>query len=426
MRKKKMIAISLTEEQRQLMKKRGSLCGYLGNEEHITIPSEIEGKEVREVACLNETGYGGVDFFGNDRPTSDKVQPIETTVKRITFPDTVKRIGNYTFWECRSLEQADLPQNLITIGKGAFGQCEHLTLEEFPQSVKTIGAMAFEATSVTKPNLPEGLEYIGSAAFAYSAMTAAIIPDTVKYLGYAAFSDCTKLEYVKLPKGIESLSQSLFAGCTSLKTADIPEGVSIIELNAFGSCTSLEEIHFPSTVISVKDIFYRTSSLKDIYFAADKKFVDAFKSVKIDDGLWYIEDTEDANLMSIMVWPFDKETDYSGVNIHYGEKLQAEEKTAEEQVRTVFVILTSVFVLALVIILCLYLSQKIQNNRHRAEENAKHVSRISQGNALTRFDPFEGMRCTKCGAENGEKAGYCYNCGKKLNYRSSKNKGKEN
>lgn len=409
-----------------------SVCGYLGNEEHIIIPSEIEGKEVREVACINETGYGGVDFFGNDRPTGDKVQLIETTVKRITFPDTVKRIGNYTFWQCRSLEQADLPQNLITIGEGAFGSCEHLTPVEFPQSVKIIGAMAFEATSIAKPDLPEGLEYIGDAAFAYSAITTAIIPDTVKYLGQGAFADCTELEYVKLPKGIESLSESLFAGCRSLKTAEIPEGVSIIGLNAFGGCTSLEEIHFPSTVISVKEIFYRTSSLKDIYFAADKEFVDAFKSVEIDNVRWYIEDKADTDLMSIMAWSFDEETeDYSSVNIHFGEKIGAEEKTAqtpEEQLRTVFVILTSVFALALVIILCLYLSQKIQNDRRRAEENAKRVSRISQGNALTRLDPFEGIRCKNCGAENGVKANYCYNCGKKLSYKLSKfskNKRKE-
>ncbi len=404
-----------------------SVCGYLGNKEHIIIPSEIDGKEVREVACTNETGIGGVDFFGNDRPTGDKVQPndAETSVKRITFPDTVKRIGNYVFWKCRSLERADLPQGLTAIGEGAFGSCENLTQVEIPDSVKTIGYIAFINTAITDLDLPEGLEYIGDAAFSDLMITSAIIPDTVKYLGHAAFDDCTQLEYVKLPKGIESLSESLFAGCRSLKTVEIPEGVSVIGLNVFGGCTSLEEIHFPSTVISVKEIFYRTSSLKDIYFAADKEIVDAFKSVEIGDDLWYSEYIADADLISIMTSSFDEKTDYSKVNIHYGEKIRAEEKTAEEQLRTVFVILTSVFALALIITLCLYLSQKIQNNRRRAEENAKQISPISQGNALTSFDSFDGIRCKKCGAENGAKADYCYNCGKKLSYKFSKSKRKE-
>lgn len=404
-----------------------SVCGYLGNEEHITIPSEIEGKEVREVACINGTGYDGVDFFGNVRLTGDKVPPIdtETSLKRITFPDTVKRIGNYTFWKCSSLEQADLPHDLITIGEGAFGLCNNLTQAEIPDSVKTIGYMAFEDTAIADINLPEGLEYIGDAAFCSAPITSAKIPDTVKYLGARTFADCTELEYVKLPKGIESLSESLFAGCDSLKTVEIPEGVSVIGLHAFGGCKSLEEIHFPSTVISVKEVFYRTSSLKDIYFAADKKIVDAFKSVEIHDELWHNEYIADADIMSIMMSSYDKETDYSKVNIHYGERTQAKEKTAEEQIKTVFVILTSMFALALIIILYLYFSQKMQNHRCRAEENEKRVSRISQGNALTRLDSFEGIRCKSCGAENGKKASYCYNCGKKLYNRLSKNKEKE-
>ena len=401
-----------------------AVCGYMGNEEHITIPSEIEGKEIREITLKNENSFiRAVDFFGNPRPENDE-DFVETSVKRITFPDTVKRIGNNTFWNCRSLEQADLPQNLTAIGEKAFRQCEHLTQIEFPQSIKTIGAMAFQATSIAKPDLPEGLECIGDYAFSFSGITEAIIPNTVKYLGVGAFLDCMDLEQIKLPEGIQTLSDALFAGCSSLKTIDIPEGVSIIGEEAFGGCTSLEEIHFPKSVISVKSIFYKTSSLKDIYFEADKEYVYAFGSVWPDDDILQAGNRPDDDLMSLMVWYFDTETDYSGVNIHFGEKPGEEEEIPQmpkDPLRITLIILTAIFILALIITLFLYISQKLQNNRRIRKENTKQIFPIPEGNALTSFDSFKGMRCKKCGAENGEKADYCYNCGKKL----SKSKRKE-
>ena len=404
-----------------------SVCGYLGGEEHITIPSAIDGKAVEEVTCITETGYGGLDFFGNNRPTGDKIPPPpETSVKRITFPDSVKRIGNYTFYKCLSLEQADLSQGLTVIGEGAFKECENLTKADIPQSVKTIGALAFESTSVSRFDLPEGLEYIGYAAFAYTPITEAMIPDTVEYIGKSAFLGCLQLEYAKLSKNMRTISESLFGNCISLKNIEIPEGVSIIEMNAFGTCMSLEEIHFPKSVISVKSIFFGTSSLKDIYFEADKEYVDAFRSVWIDDGILTSNTEAKTNIMSLMVWSLDTGTDYSGVNIHFGEKPAAEGNSQQisekpqylqdprDPLKTVFIILTAVFALTLVMTLYLYLSQKLHYRRRIMEENTKQFSPISQSNALTRLDSFEGVRCKNCGAENGEKASYCLNCGKKL------------
>lgn len=406
-----------------------SVCGYSGNEEHITIPSEIDGKEVREITCKDESGIGGSDFFGYHKPGA----VIETSVKHITFPETIRRIGDYVFYRCSSLEQADLPQGLVTIGAGAFGYCEQLVKAEIPDSVKNIGYIAFEGTGITSFDLPEGLEYIGGAAFCGTPVTRIEIPDTVKYLGGAAFSGCSELESAKLPKGIQTVSNSLFYNCDSLKSVEIPEGVLVIEWWAFAYCTGLEEIYFPSTVISVNEILCNNSSLKNIYFAAGKETVEAFKAVKIDNYFGFSgDDKPNLDLISIMTSFFDHETDYSGVTVHYGEKSLAEEKTAEELIKTGFMILSAVFAVTLITFLCLYLMQKGRNKpRSVARISEQTVLQISQGNALTRLDSFEGIRCKKCGAESGEKADYCYNCGKKLSYKLSKfsklskNKGKE-
>lgn len=393
-----------------------SVCGYSGSEVHITVPSKINGKEVTEV----ERGNDYANFFVRYEMWDD----FESAINRIiTIPETVKRIGDYTFRECFSLTQADLPEGLIAIGDYAFAYCR-LTEAEIPDSVKYIGNNAFTSTAVTSVNLPEGLEYIGGNAFSNTKITRAEIPDTVKYLGESAFSHCYSLESVKLPNGMRSIPNSLFFGCLSLKSVEIPEGVSVIGVYAFSFCTGLEEIHIPSTVISLSHILTSNNSLKDIYFAADKETVKKIKTTANNN--FEAAASYNLDLMTVMKADYD-DTDYSNVTIHYGEKREAEEKTAEPLINTVFTILTAVFAAAFIIFLCLYILQKSKNKPAESvsEPLRQSSTSISQGNLLTSCGSTNAILCGKCGAESGKNANYCYNCGKKLTGKPSKTGGRE-
>ena len=60
-----------------------------------------------------------------------------------TIPNSVKRIGDYAFYECSNLKSVVLPNGLQEIGIGAFNKCEKLETVIIPNTVKDIGFDAF-------------------------------------------------------------------------------------------------------------------------------------------------------------------------------------------------------------------------------------------------------------------------------------------
>ncbi len=361
----------------------------------------------------------------------------------MTFPDTVQRIGKYVFYYCITLEQADLPQGLVVIEDSAFENTPQLSKVDIPDSVKVIGDRAFEDSIRAELDLPEGLEYIGDRAFYRTAAEIVEIPETLKYLGKSAFSYCYALEKVKLTSNIQFLPDCLFYHCEQLKTVEIPEGVLNIGEGTFDDCTSLEEIYLPSTIISFYGILGGNTSLRDIYFAADRETVSFAKdrsAGQVYEAYRYRGEPDlDAEVKHAMKSDFDlyvefykQESDfpdikdYSSIKIHYGEKAEIpEEKSLEERIGDVFLLLTAVFVIAFMIFLALYLVKKRQNEPYSEAKPAKEPSTLSaqipQGNILTaKPEAADVIHCTKCGAESGKKAEYCYNCGKKLSHKKSK------
>ncbi|MDE7280358.1 MAG: leucine-rich repeat domain-containing protein [Ruminiclostridium sp.] len=380
-----------------------SVCGYLGNEEHITVPSEIEGKPVTELS------YGGVDpdrlhsrnFFGDSgyMYSGEEGSVISPTV-HITISDTVTRIGANTFYGC-NLEQADMPEGLTYIGDSAFAYCGCLKKADIPKTVTFIGDSAFYSAKLTAVSLPEGLEFIGPYAFAGSDITQITVPDSVKYIGRRAFAFCWSLEEVKLPESLTKIPEGLFVYCLKLKAAKIPEGVQIIEPYAFDGCSELEALHIPSTVTVMSEILGGNSALKDIYFNLDSEAVTLITG---SDPMSYFA-------------AYGNETDLSNVVLHYTEKVEAPQKDPlwDYPVRSVFLILGIAFFLTFAAALCLYIMQKIRLAPAPVPKTAN--ANIPQGNALTGLGFSDGILCEKCGAESGKIADYCYNCGKKLKKR---------
>lgn len=409
-----------------------AVCGYTGNDEHITIPSEIDGKEVREVICEAEAK----PFF--EQAEEDYEYKFVNFLKRVTFPDTVQRIGKYVFYNCTGLEQADLPQGLVVIEDSAFEYTPELSKADIPDSVKVIGDRAFEDSMISEINLPEGLEYIGERAFYRTAVEIVEIPETLKHLGKSAFSYCYALEKVKLTANIQFLPDYLFECCRQLKTVEIPEGVLNIGERTFDECTSLEEIYLPSTVNFFNDILGDNTSLRDIYFAADRETVSFAKDRSAgqiyEEYRYRGEPDLDAEVKHAMKSDFERVMefynresdfpnikDYSSIKIHYGEKAEIpEEKSLEERIRDIFLLLTAVFVITFMIFLTLYLVKKRQNEPYlKAETQKQTVSQpsaapLSQDSVLIKPRSDDGIRCKNCGAESGKKAEYCYNCGKRL------------
>ena len=173
-------------------------------------------------------------------------------LKSITFPSTLKFIGNSFEW-CTSIERMEIPDNVTEIGYSAFSYCTGLKEITLPKNLKKIGPFAFKSCySLDNVIIPWGVESVGNSAFSgCRSLKNLEFPDTVTDLGNSIFDYCSSLRGARLPDGIQIVGSDMFRGCTSLRSVVIPEGVVVIEDGAFTDCDSLTSIEFPNTLQSL-------------------------------------------------------------------------------------------------------------------------------------------------------------------------------
>jgi len=184
------------------------VTGYLGADEDVNIPAEVNGLPVMSI---------GKSAFA-----------LSSTVKRVFLPDTITNIANYAFNQAASLEDINLPQNLISVGNYAFRGC-----------------------SLTEVILPDSLTNIGKYAFAELKITDVTLPPRIAKIGDYAFSGNTLLTSYTLPEGLSKIANRMFYGCTALTEITIPEHITELDDYAFSGCSSMTSIFVPATVTTL-------------------------------------------------------------------------------------------------------------------------------------------------------------------------------
>ena len=207
-----------------------------------------------------------------DKPTKRLVcYPV--TMERASYevPRGIRIIGEYAFWNCRSLTDVALPDTVTEIGAYAFDCCG-LTSVTIPDAVTAIGEYAFSGsglTSVTIPDqvteispfafywchaltsvtLQDSVTAIGEYAFARcGGLTSIMLPDSVTEIGGYAFSECRGLTSVTIPEGVTEIENGLFYDCDGLTRVELPEGLTRIEREAFAECRGLTDMNIPAGV----------------------------------------------------------------------------------------------------------------------------------------------------------------------------------
>jgi hypothetical protein len=202
----------------------------------------------------------------------------------------VDKIGNYVFYNCKSLTSVNFP-NVTTIGAFAFSNCNSLTSVNFP-NVTTIGSSAFSnCKSLTSVNFPN-VTIIGHDAFySCNSLTSIDFPN-VTTIGNNAFFDCKSLTSVIFPK-VVAVGQSAFRNCRNLKTIEFLDNVQFKNSNLFTNCYSLKSLilrngqilsltqtnlldscyHFTGTVNET----YNPEGLKDGYIYVPTNLVEEYK-----------------------------------------------------------------------------------------------------------------------------------------------------
>jgi len=92
-----------------------SICGYTGNEETITVPSTIDGKNVTVI---------GIMAFTNN-----------STVKKIILPEGIVKLDAYAFDGCPNLTTVKMPSTLNNISNIFKNACPKLTNYTIPSSL---------------------------------------------------------------------------------------------------------------------------------------------------------------------------------------------------------------------------------------------------------------------------------------------------
>ena len=88
------------------------------------------------------------------------------TVRKMSIPSSVTKIGDYAFYNCTNLSSLTLPSGVKEIGFSAFQGCKSLTSVTIPSGVKYISSFTIrDCESLRFINLPSDLKYIGEEAF---------------------------------------------------------------------------------------------------------------------------------------------------------------------------------------------------------------------------------------------------------------------
>lgn len=282
-----------------------TITGYTGGATVLVIPAELDGKPV---VAVGEGAFQGA------------------TVRALSLPDSLRRIGFGALEKCRELVTLRTPL-LCADGKdwfaSLFGADSYMSgATAVPAKLTTLiltgGAdlrtvpdyCFYGCTGLETVGLPAGVETVGAFAF-YGAGSLAYVslPDSLRRVGEYAFANCQTLLSLCLSAGTESLGAHMLEGCARLEklalpfvggAADAPEtaylgylfgaashtltegflpaslqsvellpGCTAVPDNAFYECSRLREIILPDTVTSVGyRAFYRCAYLTAVTLPA--------------------------------------------------------------------------------------------------------------------------------------------------------------
>ena len=243
-----------------------------------------------------------------------------SSLKEITIPNSVIKIGENAFSECKKLEKIKIsndktqifenaiPENctidgnykrlyknemvkdiyidiyneiiinpgFCKIDSSLFANCL-LRYVSIPNDVEIISAGAFkECKSLEKITIPpnNNIKIIEQEAFLYCIKIREIPHlENVTKIGHSAFSCCFKLQNIIPSTKLKTITCNVYAGCTSLKNIAIPNSVEEIYENAFSGCKGIQKITFPNAIKYIhRNAFENCDSIKTIKIPKKKYF----------------------------------------------------------------------------------------------------------------------------------------------------------
>lgn len=167
-------------------------------------------------------------------------------VTELIIPVSVKKIRNYTFYNCSSLKSINIPASVTVEGFYTFYNCPIETATLPTSAVSSIGTGNLKTVVITGGTKIESSSFSGA-----TSLTSIKIPTSVKSIGSRAFESCTSLTNIDIPVLVTSIGDYAFVGCSSLTSIKIPSSVTSIGNEVFKGCSSLKNINIPLSVTNI-------------------------------------------------------------------------------------------------------------------------------------------------------------------------------
>lgn len=210
-----------------------SIKKYIGTASSVTIPSSLNGYPVTEIL--------GLAFQKNLNITS------------VTFPGTLKKIGDNAFYGCSKLKSVNIPDNVTSLGTDVFYNCSQLSSVKIGKGITKIDSRTFyNCTSLKSLSFPSTLKEIGINAFTYcNALPSLTFPSSVTRICGDAFKHCSGLTSVSIPGNVKTIESGAFEFCKGIKTLSLGNGINEIGSTAFRECTGLTSVSIPNSVAKI-------------------------------------------------------------------------------------------------------------------------------------------------------------------------------
>lgn len=164
-----------------------TITGFEGKPVFIDIPEIIDGYHVTEI---RDNAFYECD-----------------TLRHITLPNTIEKIGHHSFYACFSLESIVIPDSVTEIGIGCFCGC--------------------------------------------SALSSVTLSENITKLPESCFRSCTSLKNIIIPHNVTEINDFSFSGCTEISAVSVGDKVSRIGDCAFYMCRNLKGIYLPPSVSEI-------------------------------------------------------------------------------------------------------------------------------------------------------------------------------
>lgn len=269
----------------------------------------------------------------NNRPVIEIAPEVfkdRTELVSVSFPSSLKTIGEQCFYGCENLESFNIPENLESIGTEAFDNTKWLLDQE--DGEVAIGSMLY--TYKGEMDYPA---YVIASDNVSS--TNGTVVDLRKYVNMSSgvFKNQSNLIHVELPETFKEIYPSTFEGCEFLSEVVLHDGLEKIDSNAFYSCLNLSSIDIPESVTYIGDYAFSYCAINgEITLNSNLDYlgVGAFDSCKqletvnIPAGFKYISDYLFNGCEKLSTVNFDEseysansKIDYIGAYAFYGTNI---------------------------------------------------------------------------------------------------------